>query len=150
MPEHLGNGDLEHGVDANPVACDLADLRMDHRLVEQGPHDVGEQRAGVLLERQRRRVVARVRRVERRGWLQPLEVGADGGGIREAEITVDDGRNLARGTDRAPVRRGIAGDDGNDGHDLVRQVLGQRGDDHLARVHGQGDAIDLQHDRLLE
>src|SRR5665213_2735098 len=102
--------------------------------IQDGDFSLAESSAICLyMQRKQRRLLA-------------LHIEADGGGFREREIAVLDGRNQPRWTERGPIRRRI---ERNHRLDPVIDVLVDRRDDRLSHVDGNRNAVDRNHDWLL-
>src|SRR5689334_16030416 len=74
-----------------------------------------------------------------------LEICTDGCRVRHREVAVSERGYLACRAQLPPIRWWVAGNDRNDRNDFEVEALGQRHDDDLARVDGNGNAVDLEH-----
>lgn len=132
----------QQAIDHRGVRRDLVHDRSEHSLLEQPDHVRRDLRIDVLLEPQDARVLRRVVGSERMLGEALLEVSDDDRGVREREVAVLQRRDLARRAELAPTGRRI---EREHGFYAVLEALLQRGDDHLANVNGQRDAIDREH-----
>src|SRR5215510_9031592 len=69
-----------------------------------------------------------------------LQIGADDRGVPQRNIACRADRDLAGGAELVPADRRVEGDDRVE---LIGQLLLDRRDDHLARMDGNRDAVDL-------
>src|SRR5262245_32860885 len=139
----------------------LIDRLLDHRLVgllahelladdareeDAWPDDLDQRGVGVLLEPERTREIVRVLRIERRLRMQPLEVLADDGRIREGPVAVAPRGDLPQGTHLAVLGVGVARQHRIVvvGHTLLRQD-----DADLAHERRAVDTVECRHESGL-